>query len=54
MPLHDDPAAVGNLTDADYLATYDDPGTTGGHVVPPGVLEQVMAELDAHAEHPDD
>ena len=55
MPLHDDhPEAqvvldgkvIRNLTEEEYLATYTEPGTTGGHEIPADVLEQAEREAD--------
>ncbi|MBN9607866.1 MAG: hypothetical protein BGO26_06760 [Actinobacteria bacterium 69-20] len=59
MPLHDDPTDavalpdgryIRNLTDAEYAATYDDPGTTGGHEIPADVLAAAMEGLTDDAD----
>jgi hypothetical protein len=43
----DDPTQPGYLTAAEYAASYTEPGAEGPcHQYPPGLIQQVEAELD--------
>lgn len=43
-----DGRVVRNLSDAEYEATYAEPGTTGGHEVPADVLAEAVARAEAN------
>lgn len=45
--LHeDDPNKEGNLTAEQYMATFYDPDTKGGHEVPKDVLDEALRSLE--------
>lgn len=63
MPLHEDKGdesvylpdgqEIRNLTDAEYAATYTEPGVTGGHEVPADVMAAALMRAKARAKQGD-